>query len=85
MNVYAMLSNSEGSVLYKSASNFPTDFDVLLKKADQSIGIQNAAGSSDVRQVTEQGGYIELEGLHHDHYYAIPATVSTQAEGIFIS
>ena len=39
MNVYAMLSNSEGSVLYKSASNFPTDFDVLLKKADQSIGI----------------------------------------------
>lgn len=79
MNVYAALWDSEGKLLYKSEPNFSTDFDILLQKADQSIGIQNAAGSSDTTQVTEQGGYIELEGLHHDRYYAIPATVSTQS------
>lgn len=78
MHVYAALWDSEGKLLYKSGPNFPTDFDILLQKADQSIGIQNAAGFQSTRQVTEQGGYIELEGLHHDHYYAIPATVSTQ-------
>ena len=79
MNVYAALWDSEGKILYKSEPNFPTDFDILLQKADQSIGIQNAAGFQSTRQVTEQGGYIELEGLHHDRYYAIPATVSTQS------
>ena len=78
MNVYATLWDSEGKILYKSEPGFPTDFDILLQKAGQSIGIQNAAGFQSTRQVTEQGGYIELEGLHHDHYYAIPATVSTQ-------
>ena len=83
MNVYAVLSDSEGSVIYKSASNFPTDLDVLLQEADQSIGIQNAADSTDVRQVTEQGGYIELEGLHHDSYYVIPAAVSTEGGDSF--
>ena len=79
MNVYATLWDSEGKILYKSEPGFPTDFDILLQKAGQSIGIQNAAGFQSTRQVTEQGGYIELEGLHHDRYYAIPATVSTQS------
>ena len=78
MNVYAALRDSEGSLLYQSDADFPTDFSVLLQKAGQSIGIENAAGSLGTKQVTEQGGYIELDGLHHDHYYAIPATVSTQ-------
>ena len=64
MNVYTALQDSEGSLLYQSDADFPTDFSVLLKKAGQSIGIENAAGSSDARQITEQGGYIELEGLH---------------------
>lgn len=79
MNVYAALWDSEEKLLYKSGPNFPTDFDILLQKAGQSIGIQNTAGFQSTRQVTEQGGYIELEGLHHDRYYAIPATVSTQS------
>ncbi len=79
MNVYAALWDSEEKLLYKSEPGFPTDFDILLQKADQSIGMQNAAGSPVISQVTEQGGYIELEGLHHDRYYAIPATVSTQS------
>lgn len=78
MNVYAALSNSEGSLLYQSDADFPTDFSVLLQKAGQSIGIENAAGSYGAKRITEQGGYIELEGLHHDSYYVIPATVSTQ-------
>ena len=79
MNVYATLWDSEGKILYKSEPGFPTDFDILLQKAGQSIGIQNTAGFQSTRQVTEQGGYIELEGLHHERYYAIPATVSTQS------
>ena len=83
MNVYATLWDSEGKILYKSEPGFPTDFDILLQKAGQSIGIQNAAGFQSTRQVTEQGGYIELEGLHHDHYYAIPATISTQGGNSF--
>lgn len=78
MNVYSALSDSEGSLLYQSDADFPTDFSDLLQKAGQSIGIENAAGSSAAGQVTEQGGYIELEGLHRDSYYVIPATVSTQ-------
>lgn len=78
MNVYSALSDSEGSLLYQSDADFPTDFSILLQKAGQSIGIENTAGSSAAGQVTEQGGYIELEGLHRDSYYVIPATVSTQ-------
>ena len=78
MNVYTALSDSEGTLLYQSDADFPTNFSILLHEAEQSIGIENAADSSAAGQVTEQGGYIELEGLHHDHYYVIPATVSTQ-------
>ena len=78
MNVYTALSDSEGTLLYQSDADFPTNFSILLHEAEQSIGIENAAGSSAAGQVTEQGGYIELEGMHHDHYYVIPATVSTQ-------
>lgn len=78
MNVYTALSDSEGTLLYQSDVDFPTDFGFLLQEAEQSIGIENTVGSSATGQVTEQGGYIELEGLHHDHYYVIPATVSTQ-------
>ena len=33
MNVYAMLSNSEGSVLYKSASNFPYGLRCSFKRS----------------------------------------------------
>ena len=73
-----ILTYSEGSLLYQNDADFPTDFSILLQKAGQSIGIENAAGSSAAGQVTEQGGYIELEGLHRDSYYVIPATVSTQ-------
>ena len=78
MNVYAVLRDPDGAILYKSRPGFPTDFDVLLQKADQSIGIQNASGFQSTKQVTEQGGFIELKGLHHDRYYAVPAAVSTQ-------
>ena len=78
MNVYTALSDSEGTLLYQSDADFPTNFSILLHEAEQSIGIENAADSSAAGQVTEQGGYIELEGMHHDHYYVIPATVSTQ-------
>ena len=60
MNVYTALSDSEGSLLYQSDADFPTDFSILLQEAEQSIGIENASGSSTAGQVTEQGGYIEL-------------------------
>ena len=82
-NVYSILENSEGKVLYQSIPDTATDFANLFKKMSNSISTENAADSQKFQTVTEQGGFIEMDGADHDHYYAIPATVSTKAGTVY--
>lgn len=82
-NVYSILEDSEGKVLYQSLPDTATDFTNLLKKISNSISTENAAGSQKFQRVTEQGGFIEIDGAGHDHYYAIPATVSTKTGTVY--
>ena len=82
-NVHSILEDSEGKVLYQSIPDTATDFANLFKKISNSISTESAADSQKFQTVTEQGGFIEINGADHDHYYAIPATVSTKAGTVY--
>ena len=57
-----------------------TDLDTLGKLAEESVEIQTPADPPELSPVTEQGGYVEITGDHHDRYYVIPASISTRSE-----
>lgn len=57
-----------------------TDLDTLGKLAEESVEIQTPADPPELSLVTEQGGYVEITGDHHDRYYVIPASISTRSE-----
>ena len=78
MNVYAILKDDTGQVLYQSSPDTRTDFGTLGEIAQESIDMVSAADHADLPKITDQGGYGELEGNSHDRYYVIPAVISTK-------
>lgn len=79
MDVYSILKDSAGHILFQSNPNTPTDIDTLVKIAEKSIEIQATKNSSNISPVTEQGGYCEITGSNRDRYYLIPASISTKS------
>lgn len=79
MNVYSILKDSNGRLLYQSTPDIPTDLEKLLNLANESIITQKVPESTSEQTATTQGGYIEINGTHHDSYYIIPATIRTQS------
>ena len=79
MNVYTILKDSTGQVLYQSSPDTRTDFGTLGKIAQESIDMVSAGNHADLPKITDQGGYGEIEGNSHDRYYVIPAVISTKS------
>ena len=80
MDVYSILKDSAGHILFQSSPDTMTDLDTLGKLAEESVEIQTPADPPELSPVTEQGGYVEITGDHHDRYYVIPASISTRSE-----
>ena len=78
MNVYTILKDNTGQVLYQSSPDTRTDFGTLGKIAQESIDMVSAGDHADLPKITDQGGYGEIEGNSHDRYYVIPAVISTK-------
>lgn len=78
MNIFSILKNDAGQLLFQSDPDTRTDLAVLGKIAEESTASFSAdsAGQADV---TRQGGYGEIKGDHQDRYYVIPATVRTKS------
>ena len=79
MNVYSILKDKAGNILYQSNPDTLTDLDTLGKIAEESIEIQSPTNHTNISQITEQGGYGEITGNSHDRYYVIPASISTKS------
>lgn len=79
MNVYSILKNNAGNILYQSDLDTLTDLDTLGKIAEESIEIQSPTNQTNSFPITEQGGYGEITGTNHDRYYVIPASISTKS------
>lgn len=78
-NVYSILENSKGEVLYESIPEEPEDFSSLLDTITGTISAENTSEGQSFSSVTEQGGYVEIEWEDHSRYYGIPAAVSTKS------
>ena len=79
MNVYTILKDNAGNILYQSDPDTLTDLDTLGKIAEESVEIQSPTNHANFSQITEQGGYGEITGNSHDRYYVIPASISTKS------
>lgn len=79
MNVYSILKDQSGNILYQSNPDTLTDLDTLGEIAEESIEIQSPTNHTNISQITEQGGYGEITGNNHDRYYVIPASISTKS------
>ncbi len=83
MNVYSILKDKEGHILFQSKPDTRTDLDTLIKIAEKSIEIQYPAEQTTVSPITEQGGYGKITGNDHDSYYVIPSNIHTKAGNIY--
>lgn len=79
MNVYSILKDDTGNIIFRSNPDTPTDLDALGKIARQSIEISSLTNNATSSGITEQGGYVEIKGTNHDRYYVIPANISTKS------
>lgn len=83
MNVYSILKDKEGHILFQSKPDTRTDLDTLIRIAEKSIEIQYPAEQTTVSPITEQGGYGKITGNDHDSYYVIPSNIHTKAGNIY--
>ena len=79
MNVYSILEDNTGHVLFQSDPDTLTDLNTLGKIAKDNIEIQSPTAQTNSSPVTDQGGYGEIAGNNHDRYYVIPASISTKS------
>jgi two-component system sensor histidine kinase CiaH len=83
MNVYSILKDKEGHILFQSKPDTRTDLDTLIRIAEKSIEIQYPAEQTTISSITEQGGYGKITGNDHDSYYVIPSNIHTKAGNIY--
>lgn len=79
MQVYSILKDHTGNVLFQSSPDTPTDLYTLEAMAGKNITIEPLTDSFSETGITEQGGYVEITGNNRDRYYVIPANISTKS------
>lgn len=80
MHVYSLLTDEDGSVLFRSAPVTRTGPDTLWKTAEKSMSARTTDGILGSPAVTEQSGYMEISGDNGDHYLAICASILTKSQ-----
>lgn len=78
MDVYSILKDDSGQVLFQSIPDTLTDLTTLGKIAESTVEIQSPTGQTHLAQISSQGGFEEITGNGHDRYYVIPASISTK-------
>lgn len=78
MDVYSILKDDTGNILFQSNPDTPTELHILESMANEGITIQPLIDTMGAG-ITEQGGYVEITGHNHDRYYVIPANISTRS------
>lgn len=79
MNVYSVMEDDAGHILFQSTPDTLTDFDILKNIFEESIESQSKSNHTNLSHITEQGGYGEIVGNNHDRYYVIPASINTKS------
>lgn len=79
MHVYSILKDAAGHILFQNDSDTLTDLNTLVRIADENCAIESPDGSAEFPPASEQGGYTEIAGNHHDRYYFIPSSIRTKS------
>lgn len=81
-SIFALLTDTQGNIVYQGNSLFPTDITLLLEKFSEK---SNAESTIILNQTssTTQGGTLTFSGVYHDNYWGIPAIIVDKNESIF--
>ncbi|MFR8552574.1 MAG: hypothetical protein ACLVEU_02900 [Bacteroides cellulosilyticus] len=83
MNVYSILKDKEGHILFQSKPDTRTDLDTLIKIAEKSIGNTISRRTNDNFFNHRTGRIRKITGNDHDSYYVIPSNIHTKAGNIY--
>ncbi|MDE6389420.1 MAG: HAMP domain-containing histidine kinase [Lachnospiraceae bacterium] len=81
-SIYALLTDTQGDVIYQSNSLFPTDINLLLKNFSKESNM-GAATSLNQTSATTQSGIVSFSGVSHDTYWGIPAMIVDKNGTVF--
>lgn len=81
-SIFALLTDTQGNVVYQGNSLFPTDINLLLEKfAEMSIAESTTALNK--TSTTTQNGILTFSGIANDKYWGISAVIVDKNETIF--
>lgn len=75
--LFVLAEDSSGNTIYQSTSSFPTPEYQLIQDVFDQAASQEVASEKRDDAPTSQGGIYEVASTNQDHYYAIPATITT--------
>jgi len=80
-SIFALLTDTQGNVIYQGNSLFPTDINLLLEKLTEK---SNAESTTPLNKTstTTQNGIITFSGISNDKYWGISAVIVDKNETI---
>ena len=74
-SIFALLTDTQGNVVYQGDSLFPTDIILLLEKFTEKSNSESTLSFTQTSS-TAQGGIFTFSGVYHDKYWGIPAIIA---------
>ena len=81
-SIFALLTDTQGNVVYQGNSLFPTDINLLLENFSEQLNMELST-NLDLTSTTTQGGIFLISGVSHDTYWGIPAMIVDKNGTIF--
>lgn len=73
-SIFALLTDTQGNVVYQGNSLFPTDINLLLEKLTEKSNFESTTVLNQTSSTT-QNGIITFSGVYHDKYWGIPSII----------
>lgn len=73
-SIFALLTDTQGNVVYQGNSLFPTDINLLLEKFTEKLNFESTTVLNQTFSTT-QNGIISFSGVYHDKYWGIPSVI----------
>lgn len=80
-SIFCIVKDREGTILYQSNLDFPTDTETLLKNFNHQINMQETS-VIDNSSVSEQNGIVEITGTSKEKYWGISAKVISKNDTV---
>ena len=81
-SIFALLTDTQGNIVYQGNSLFPTDINLLLEKFAEKSTSESAIDLIQTSSTT-QNGILTFSGVYHDKYWGISAIIVDKNRTIF--